>query len=237
MAWTFSSMTPLLRRSRSGAASLVEVEQAEPLPAGDWWPELGDTLLGEREMWPLYGELGYFSLKAAWLSREGEGWLPSRWEDSEAAGLLYPELIFCREDERDGGLGRGDDCARPLALLPGRLKALLSDERKALLRAEAFPAAPAASAPARCRLPTARRWLWVSSRIFWASSWGSRGTVFSSWDLTVLSVSVLDWSDSPVSELLTLPTFWKGELGPGARQVFTGEVGVLTLPLEDTDTA
>lgn len=48
-------------------------------------------------------------------------------------------------------------------------------------------------------------WLWVSSRIFWASSWGSScpaGIVLSSWDLTVLSVSVLDWSDS---ELLTFP--------------------------------
>lgn len=54
-----------------------------------------------------------------------------------------------------------------------------------------------------CRLSTARMWLWVSSRIFWASSWGSScpaGPVLSSWDFTVLSVSVLDWSDS---ELLT----------------------------------
>jgi hypothetical protein len=57
----------------------------------------------------------------------------------------------------------------------------------------------------------------------------------SSWDFTVLSVSVLDWSDSPVSELASLPTFWKGELGLGIRVIFTGELGVLTLPLELTE--
>lgn len=60
-------------------------------------------------MWPLYGELGYFNLNCAWLSREGEEWLPSFWEDSEAAGLLYPELTFCSEEEREGGFGLGED--------------------------------------------------------------------------------------------------------------------------------
>lgn len=48
-------------------------------------------------------------------------------------------------------------------------------------------------------------WLCVSSKTFWASSCGSScptGTVLSSWDFTVLSVSVLDWSDS---ELLAFP--------------------------------
>lgn len=75
----------------------------------------------------------------------------------------------------------------------------------------------------------------VSSRILWASSWGSSFGVLSSWDFTVLSVSVLDWSDSPVSELASFPTFWKGEFGLGIRVIFTGELGVLTLPLELTE--
>lgn len=60
-------------------------------------------------MWPLYGELGYFSLNWAWLSRVGEGWLQSFWDDSETAGLLYPELTFCREEDREGGFGLGED--------------------------------------------------------------------------------------------------------------------------------
>lgn len=61
----------------------------------------------------------------------------------------------------------------------------------------------------------------------------------SSCDFTVLSVSVLEWSDSPPAspELLALATFWKGELGLGTRLAFKGEVGVLTLPLDEMDAA
>ena len=78
------------REKLEQAVPVDEYERAGDgaLPTGDWCPELGDTLLGEREMWPLYGELGYFSLNRAWLSRVGDGWLPSLWEDSETAGLL-----------------------------------------------------------------------------------------------------------------------------------------------------
>lgn len=52
----------------------------------------------------------------------------------------------------------------------------------------------------------------------------------------MLSVSVLDWSDSPVSELASFPTFWKGEFGLGIRVILTGEFGVLMLPLELIET-
>lgn len=181
-----------------------------------------------------------------WASEVGDGWLPSFSDVSEVAGLLYPELIFCSEEVREGGLGRlgrGEDWALMLALLLGLLNALVSDERKAdppvgvWTSPDLVPSLAAACLVLLCRVSTARMWLWVSSRIFCASSCGSRGAPggLSSCDFTVLSVSVLDWSDSPVSELLTFPTFWKGEFGLGTRLAFTGEVGVLTLPLEDTD--
>lgn len=50
----------------------------------------------DSEMWEVYGELGYFSLTC-------EG--PSGEEGDRGDGL-QPELIFCRDEERDGGLGR-----------------------------------------------------------------------------------------------------------------------------------
>lgn len=121
---------------------------------------------GEREeMWGLYGELGYLSLNCARLSSAmvGDGWLVSFSEESELAGLLYPELIFCSDDERDGGLGR----SRRLARLLGRLKALVSDDRKVMLDdggvvaplvgVELETGAAMPSAMPRWRLPTARR--------------------------------------------------------------------------------
>ena len=110
-----------------------------------------------------------------------------------------------------------------LPLLVGRLKALVSDERNPDIAAgTGVSGVPPA---VLCSVSTAIRWLWVSSRIFCASSCGSRGGGRSSCERTVLSVSVLDWSDSPVSEL-------PGFLGLGGA--LTGDVGVLTLPLDDT---
>lgn len=94
-----------------------------------------------------------------------------------------------------------------------------------------------------CRVSTACMWLSVSCKIFLASSSGSRapaGPVLSSWDFTVLSVSVLDWSDS---ELLAFPFFCEDRLFcerygllffNGTAEALTGDVGELMLPFEET---
>lgn len=79
--------------------------------------------LGDLEMWALYGELGYFSLKRGWSVREvwesepGDGrplcWLGlSLMDASEVVGLLYPELTLGRDELLAGGFGltvTGDD--------------------------------------------------------------------------------------------------------------------------------
>ena len=139
-----------------------------------------------------------------------------------------------RGEECDSGEGQ----AFRLALLLGLLNALVTDgqnprpppppggvrdgEEGAVAgedsdppRAARFPSGRTHAGPlvllSFWRLSTASRWLWVSLRIFWASSWGSSRAVGtrSSWDLMVLSVSVLDWSDS---ELHSLPFLSGDEL-------------------------
>ena len=145
-----------------------------------------------------------------------------------------------RGEEADRGeeCDRGEEEAFRLPRLPGRLNALVSDgqnprppappggvrdgeegavagEERDPPRAARFPSGLTHAGflvlLSFWRLSTASRWLWVSLRIFWASSWGSSSAVGtrSSWDLMVLSVSVLDWSDS---ELHSLPFLSGDEL-------------------------
>lgn len=115
-------------------------------------------------------------------------------EGEEGAGLPRLEVIFCSDEERDGGLGRvggggggveaeGDKGERwrdretgeghvfRLARLGGLLKALVSEGWKPRAGVRVGVAGVDRDlALAFCRLSTACMWLWVSSRIFWASS-------------------------------------------------------------------
>lgn len=52
----------------------------------------------------------------------------------------------------------------------------------------------------------------------------------------MLSRFLLDWSNWPMSELVSFLTFGKDELGLGIRVIFTGELAVLILSLELTNT-
>lgn len=85
----------------------VEADPAEEYDsAGDGAQSAGEC---EGEMWAVYGEEGYLSLICALPSGGAVGCLTDSEEDGgERAGLLWPGVIFCREEERDGGLGLTD---------------------------------------------------------------------------------------------------------------------------------
>lgn len=51
----------------------------------------------------------------------------------------------------------------------------------------------------------------------------------------MLSVSLLEWSDSAASEPTRFPTFWKGEFGLGTSAILPGEFGELRLRLKLTE--
>lgn len=212
-------------------------------------------LLQERES---SEEVGWCSRDRVCTSEEGLCSCRLRdWQGHEKS-----ELIFCSVEEGSGGFGLGVDTETEvfaLVLLGGLINALVSDGLNCFLeviigvagverRGDLFSCdifSGMLLLLAFCRVSTACIWLSVSCKIFFASSCGSRapaGPVLSSWDFTVLSVSVLDWSDS---ELLAFPfpffcedklfcptfglVFFKSSAG-----ALIGDVGELMLPFEET---